>query len=165
MGADEFWAHQQFSYIETYSFNRDPKRAVLIQQVKEELRTARYMRQPALRRVLERLESGFDTLTQGLQYIHPTATKVATVSYDSALAQQLAAILCRAEKQEVYAGCVPTYRDALAFYNAQGQLLRVLNICFECMDMKADTGVHVEADLATYEALRAYLVEQGHPVE
>jgi hypothetical protein len=165
MGADEFWTHQPFSYLETYSFNRGPKRAALILQTKEELRTARYMRQPALRQVVERLESGFDTLTQGLHYLHPTATKVATVSYDSVQAQQLAAILSRAEKQEVYAMCWPIYRDALALYDAQGRLVRVLNICFECMNMKADTEVHVEADLATYEALRAYLVELGHPIE
>ena len=61
--------------------------------------------------------------------------------------------------------CGPTYRDALAFYDAQGKRLRVLNICFECQHMQDDTGSYVEASDAFYQSLRAYLAQQGHPIE
>jgi hypothetical protein len=164
MTASQFWELQQFSYIETYSFNRDPKRTALIQQTRESLQTARYMQQPAMRQLLNRLESGVDTLTQGLGDFHPTATGVATVSQNSALGEQLAVIFRQAAKQEYYAGCRPIYRDALAFYDAQGQLLRVLNICFECHYMKTDAGLHIEASELTYDALRDYLTQLGHPI-
>jgi hypothetical protein len=164
MTAGRFWELQQFSYVETYSFNRDPKRATVIRQAKEELRVARYMRQPALRQLVERLESGIYMLTQGLEHIHPTATRVAKIDQSSAQGQQLAAIFRQAGKPEWYAMCAPIYRDALAFYDAQGQLVRVLNICFECQHMQADTGSQVEADEAVYQALRLYLAQLGHPM-
>jgi len=164
MTAGRFWELQQFSYVETYSFNRDPKRATLIRETKQELRAARYMRQPALRQLLERLEDGFYTLTQGLENIHPTATRVARIDQSSAQGQQLAAIFRQAGKPEGYAMCAPSYRDALAFYDAQGQLVRVLNICFECQHMQADTGSQVEAGEAVYQALYLYLAQLGHPI-
>ena len=92
MTAGQFWELRQCSYLETYSFNRDPKRAALIQQTQQELRTARYMRQPALRTLLERLENSRDTLTQGLQKLHPTAICVTKIAHGSAQGQQVAAI-------------------------------------------------------------------------
>ena len=165
MTAGQFWELQQFSYLETYSFNRDPKRAALIQQTQQELQTARYMRQPALRTLLKRLESGHDTLTQGLKDLQPTASCVAKIAHRSVRGQQVAAIFRQAGQQEAYAMCGPTYRDALAFYDAQGKLLRVLNVCFECQHMQADNGSYVEASDAFYQSLRAYLAQQGHPIE
>jgi hypothetical protein len=165
MTASQFWELQQFSYLKTYSFNRGAKRTELIRQTKENLQTARYLRQPALRQLLERLESGADTLTQELGHLHPTAVGVATVSRNSPAGEQLAAIFRQAGQQEWYAMCWPVYRDALAFYDEQGQLLRVLNICFECHFMKADNGTHVEASESTYQALRDYLAQLDHPIE
>jgi hypothetical protein len=137
----------------------------LIQQVKEDLRTARYMQQPALRQLLKRLESGFDTLTRELEDFHPTASGVATVNRNSALGEELSSIFHLEGKQECYAGCLPIYRDALTFYDEQGKLLRVLNICFECHYMTADDGTHVEASEMVYQALREYLKQLGHPIE
>jgi hypothetical protein len=165
MTAARFWELQQFSYLETYSFNGGPKRMALIQQVKEDLRTVRYMQQPALRQLLERLERGLDTLTRGLEDFHPTASGVETVNRNSVLGEELSAIFHLEGKQEWYSGCVPIYRDALAFYDEQSKLLRVLNICFECYDMRADDGTHVEASEMVYQALREYLKQLGHPIE
>lgn len=62
------------------------------------------------------------------------------------------------------AGCAPFYRDALVFYNKQDELVRVLNICFECFAMITDAKIGVEADVATYQALRSYLAAAGHPI-
>jgi|GEM_PF-4273258 len=92
MMAGQFWESQQFSYLETYSLNRNPKRAALIQQTQQELQTARYMRQPALQALLKRLERGHDTLTQGLKDLHPMVTCVAKIANNSVLEQQVAAI-------------------------------------------------------------------------
>ena len=165
MTAGQFWELRQFSYLETYSFNRGPKRAALIQQAQQELRTAHYMRQPALRTLLEHLENGRDTLTQGLKDLHSTAICVAKIAHGSAQAQQVAAIFRQAGQQQAYAMCWPIYRDALAFYDAQDKLLRVLNICFKCQYTQADNGSYVEARAAFYQGLRAYLAQQGQPIE
>ena len=61
--------------------------------------------------------------------------------------------------------CPPIYRDALAFYNEADKLVSVLNICFECRFMETDRKEHVEADMATYDFLREFLIQAGHQIE
>jgi hypothetical protein len=57
-----------------------------------------------------------------------------------------------------------TYRDALAFYDEQGNLVKVLNICFSCDGMLSHAGEIVQADTTAYDALRAFLIQLGHPI-
>lgn len=155
-----FWEQQSFSSLATYSFNRGPKLAELIEHTTQELQVARFMRQPALRQQLEELKRGHFLLTKGSTILHSTATLVAQVRQDSVEAQQLASTFARSAGRLFYSGCVPVYRDALAFYGEQHELRCVLNICFECQHMKTDTGILVEADMATY----AFLQQLGHPI-
>jgi len=123
------------------------------------------MRRAAIQRQIESLESYSRTLTQGLGTIDPTATVGARLAADSPAVQRLAHAVQRASQQEFFAMCPPIYRDALAFYNEADELVRVLNICFECHFMLSDQQAHVEADLATYDALRTFLLQAGHPIE
>jgi hypothetical protein len=165
MTVAEFWKRQQFSYLITYSFQRGPELLALKKQLTQELETARYMRRSAIWQQLESLESHSITLTNERGAINPTATVGARLAADSAELQQLAYALQRANKQECYAMCPPTYRDAFAFYSEADELVNVLNICFECRFMQADQKEHVEADMATYNFLRAFLIQLGHPIE
>jgi len=41
----------------------------------------------------------------------------------------------------------------------------VLNICFECLALRTDTGLRLAADVAVYEQLQLLLSELGHPME
>jgi hypothetical protein len=161
----DFWAQQRFSYLVTYSFQRGPELTALKQQLRQELETARYMRRAALYQQLEALEQHSLTLTQGLSTVHPTATAVAQLAAGSAEVQQLTLALQRPSEQECYAMCPPIYRDAVAFYDKADELVRVLNICFECRFMQTDQQEHVEADMATYDFLRTFLIQAGHPIE
>lgn len=70
----------------------------------------------------------------------------------------------KAGRQEAFAGCIPTYRDALVLFNEQGQQGRVLSICFECLYMIIDEKQLLEADFATYAALKETLMQLGHPI-
>jgi hypothetical protein len=159
-----FWEQQAFSYLATYSFNRGAKLAESIERATQELQTARFMRQPAMRQQLEELKRGHYLLTKNLGALHSTATLVAQVFLASAEAQQLASAFAKSAGQVAYSGCIPAYRDALAFYNEQHELQSVLNICFECWYMKTDAGILVEADGATYNFLRKFLKRLGHPI-
>ena len=161
----DFWAQQRFSYLVTYSFQRGPELAALKMQLAQELETARYMRRAAVQQQIDSLESYSKTLTQGLGAIDPTATVGARMAADSAEVQQLAHAVQRTGQQEFFAMCPPIYRDALAFYNEADKLVSVLNICFECRFMLTNQQVHVEADMATYDALRTFLLQAGHPLE
>jgi len=161
----EFWARQRFSYLVTYSFQRGPKLAALKMHLTQELGTARYMRRAAIWQQIESLESPSKALTEGLGAIDLTATVGARLVANSTEVQQLAHVVQQASKQEYYAMCPPIYRDALAFYNEANKLVRVLNICFECHFMQTDQQQHVEADMATYNFLRRFLLQAGHPID
>ncbi len=165
MTIGEFWKQQEFSYLVTYSFNRGPKLEEEIRRMKVELAAARFMRRPELQRRLYSLEHFSGKLTEGLLDLHLTATIIAEMAKTSAVTQQLAAICTASTKQDCYAGCLPVYRDALAFYSEERKLLSVFNICFECYYMATDAGVHIEADNSTYQRLRDFLVQLGHPIE
>ncbi|MVN75036.1 hypothetical protein GO988_01715 [Hymenobacter sp. HMF4947] len=165
MTASEFWDQQDFSYLVTYSFNRGPKRTELIQQTKRELQIARFMRRPKLLQRLQSLEAANSTLIEEGAVFHSTATVIAQINSSSIEAQQVKTIFRNSAAQQFYAGCIPIYRDALVFYSEQGEMLGVLNICFECFYMKTDVGLYLEADVNTYQALRGFLTQLGHPIE
>lgn len=160
----EFWIQQPFNFIATYSFNRAPELPAAIQQLKDALVIARFMRQAALRHRLHRLTKSATTLGEELAGSYSTAVQVAIIQLESSAGQHLSDLCRRGGAQTAWAGCVPTYRDALVFCDAQGQQLRVLNICFSCSVMQTDDGTSVEADMATYEQLRAFLIQLGHPI-
>jgi hypothetical protein len=94
-----------------------------------------------------------------------TAEQIAVIEQNSALAEQLSQLFQRAGGEVLYAMCMPVFRDALVFYDAQGQLLRVLHICFECLYMEASDKLNVEADAVFYSQLRKLLIQLGHPIE
>jgi hypothetical protein len=178
MTAARFWELQQFSYIETYSFNRGPKLAALhaattaaIEQTRLAMATAPFRDQRKLGYQLRTLQGEIahllteKPLTDKQGAFEATAERIALVRQDSAAALRLRAIFEKPAKQVVHFMCLPIYRDALAFYNAQGQLLRVLNSCFECLAMRTESGVTVEADVVAYEELQQLLRELGHPIE
>lgn len=123
------------------------------------------MQQPAIQRRIEAFERISGKLTEGLGNWNVTAEKIAEIPVYSAAAQQLATICAQTGKQDVYAMCWPIYRDALAFYDKERKLVRVLNICFECNYMMTDEGLHIEVDAATYQHLREYLAQLGHAIE
>ncbi|QKG55724.1 hypothetical protein GKZ68_03140 [Hymenobacter sp. BRD128] len=157
----DFWAQQQFSYLVTYSFQRGPKLIALKKQLQQELVTARYMRRAAIQRQIDELKRPSLTLTKGLGPVHSTATAVARLAAGSVEAQQLSYELQISTKQEWYAMCTPIYRDALAFYNEANELISILNIYFHCCFMCTDQLEAVEADMATYDILRAFLIRLG----
>jgi hypothetical protein len=104
-------------------------------------------------------------LTNEQMVIDSTADQIALIKSSSLEAKQVNALFRALPGEVVYAGCLPTYRDALAFYDEQGHLLRVLNICFGCLYMQTNDGVSVEADIHTYDKLRKLLITLGHPIK
>lgn len=166
----EFWQQQPFAYLETYSFNRGPATMAQHEQLSHEiaatseaLQTARYIQQTKLQHQLRGGQYNL-LLAEAASSSTATVLLVATLLVASAGASRLEALLNQAGAADVAAGCPPIFRDALVFYDAQGQYLQALNICFECLDMQAGDGQPVEANWATYEALKQLLRELGHPI-
>lgn len=60
--------------------------------------------------------------------------------------------------------CLPIYRDAIVFYNKAGEIVSVLNICFECSYIENDKGINIDADESTYGLLKSFLTSKGHKI-
>lgn len=175
MTVGDFWEQQEFSSIETYSFNRGEKLDALrgaaksiFQATRSSLLTASKNQLPALREQLRLLERTYDLdqlpLTQGPEAFHITASPGARVEKGMEAIQALATILQVPVVNQCHWMCAPVYRDALAFYDTQNRLTNVLNVCFSCDQMSTANGQQIEADTTTYQTLRAYLVQLGHPI-
>ncbi|MGI4874047.1 MAG: hypothetical protein ACRYFX_23050 [Janthinobacterium lividum] len=173
MTAGEFWNKQEFSYLVTYSFNRGPKLEAYQQAaqawfklIRASLLTAPPAQLSALREQLRLLERTHDltrlSLTDEAGAFHLTASPVSVISQGTSAAQEIAGLFQLPVVDEPAWMCAPVYRDALAFYDEQDQLLGVLNICFDCEWMVTHTGQRVQADTAAYEGLRACLGRAGH---
>lgn len=175
--AADFWAQQSFHHLITYSFNRGPKLAALYtaaDQVLAEIAAVPptdYLRQFKLKRQLRELQAEKEMEACKRRLINAqgrfdnTAEQVAMVERESDTAEQIGQAFQCAGGEVMYAMCMPVFRDALAFYDKQGQLLRTLNICFECLYMEANTKVAVEAEMTVYQNLQILLAQLGHPIE
>lgn len=173
----EFWQQQTFAYLETYSFNRGPKSAEEYERlsqeiavIKEALASGRPMLRSKASRQLRDLEeeitgNKYNLLLTKDVLFHFSTRQIANLAVDALATKQLAGIALHATAQEGYAMCPPIYRDALVFRDAQGEQLQVLNICFECLSMATNDKQLVEANFATYDLLKAVLIDLGHPIE
>lgn len=174
----EFWRQQDFAYLETYSFNRGPASVEEYERlnqeiaaIKEALASGRPMLRSRVSRQLRDLEEEMVSNKPGIALPDPavssssTTQKIATLTYASPAFNQLSAVMSKASRQEALSNCIPIYRDAVVFCSEQCQQVRVLNVCFECLNMVTDNKQIVEANFATYEALRAFLIKLGHPIE
>lgn len=177
MTTTDYWNGLQFDYLTTYSLLRGPKwmqlQAAIRQQIQESrklLLTAQGSKLLEVRRRLEALhqKNNLDggMLTNGLiEAYHLTASPVATMSCQSAEAQELAAILTQPLQSQNYLMCSPIFRDAVAFYNAKHQLVAILNVCLGCEQLYNEAGTEIEADTTVYPALRQWFEGLGHKVE
>jgi hypothetical protein len=175
MTTAKFIAKQNYSYIISYSFNRGAKMMqlaeaakVLFQSVRRNLLAADSAKLPAMRAQLRNLEQvwGLDlmSLTEPNGSFHITATPIAKIYAGTDEAKQLRDILLTPVVNQYDWMCAPLYRDALAFYDDDDKLINVLNICFGCDQMLANTQKQISADAATYKALRHYLTDMGHDI-
>lgn len=176
MTSADYWQRlPPFDHIVTYSFNRGPKLERLEQAAEQliastrlELLTARFMRQPVLRRRLADLAKRNDLqmlrLTDAHQAFHLTATPVALLRPTDGAVKQLQATLQLPLVNHWMAMCWPIFRDALVFYDAAGRSSSVLNICFQCSYMQDEHGQDIAADAAVFTQLKALLQRLGHPI-
>lgn len=175
MTSADFWRRlPSFDHVVTYSFNRGPKLEQLLraaeaekQDLRRQLLTSSGARLQQLRAAIRRCEAvGAEQdkllLMTGPITLNPTATPISRP--DMATVAEIGALLRQPVIQRLDWMCWPVYRDSLAFCAADGRLLSVLNICFQCDRMITDTGKEVEADADVFIQLKALLRQLGHPI-
>lgn len=175
MTTADYWQRlPPFDHVVTYSFNRGPRLEQLLQAAEQEMQELRRQlltstgaRLQQLRAAIRRCEAiGAEQdrllLTTGPATFNSTATPIAQPA--AATVAEIGALLRRPVVQRFDWMCAPVYRDALAFCTADGRLLSVLNICFQCDQLMTDVGQQVQADASVYRALKTLLQGLGHPI-
>ncbi|GAB3294514.1 hypothetical protein [Hymenobacter tenuis] len=141
----EYWSGLSFDYIITYSLHRGPKWDQLLAVLAKEkqvnrrlLVSADSVQLAALRsrlKEIERQNGVGPRLTDENNSYNITASPVATLRRDSEAVTELERIFLTPYRERDSWMCAPVFRDALAFYSAQDELVGVLNICFQCSIM------------------------------
>lgn len=175
MSTTEYWRGRAFAYVTIFSLLRGPKWEQQLVAMRREKEVSRRLLLTTtagelveLRARLHRLErrNYLETrlTTDDNRAYNLTATPVATLRLHSPEVVALENILRTPLVDRTQLMCGPVFRDALAFYNAEEELLDVLNICFECSVMQTQTGQEIEADTTIYPKLKHWFQQLGYPV-
>lgn len=171
-----FYRGLDFTLVETYSFNRGKLREnwrngmeAEISGLKNLYRTARYMERAKISQELDRLEHectihAARIVTESGE-IHPTAEKTGSFNRDSPQIAMLSKWMLAEEVQSVATGCIPIYRDALVFRDAQNNICGSLNICFPGLPLHSPSMGMMSFGDNLYRNLKAWLLSIGHPIE
>jgi hypothetical protein len=163
-----------FEYFETYSFQRGEMQTVFQEKVISEInRLNEELKIPKIGHLKRQSELGYwEKYKSNTQYLfnekkelHPTAIKKTTIYRDEDKIKELIDILNSKYKNEYAMPCGPVFRDAIVFYNTQKEVVSVLNICFTCQMIRANTGDLINANNAVYAGLNRFLSNFGHDIK
>lgn len=174
MNSADYIKDLPFDYIETYSLQRGEEYNVVIQILKPERHNLK-VRKEKRNNLTDSEEirlSELDALLGVTQYLidntgrfHFSSQRTNTFICDNEEISLLKNILLTKTTNVNNWMCAPIYRDAIVFYKSSGEIVSVLNICLSCEAMAIDSCNRVVADSSTYEMLRKFFKEIGHPVE
>ena len=163
-----------FDYIETYSLQRGTefKENKKITKSEYDKLKARKNKKNNLTEQEEERFSELHSLLGFTQYLinekgefHPSCIKLNTFKAKDYQVEELKKILKTEIKDVPSWMCAPIYRDALVFYDNNGQILSILNVCLSCEYMETKMFHHINADSKTYELLRDFFRSIGHTIE
>lgn len=170
--ASQYASQLDFFHLSTFSFQRGQAQLDLINDIKKQIFDLQQHPQtaPGIRQRDQKLAS-LETFLNHTQLLfnsdgvmHPTAEKMATLQYNSPEAKQLLELLIHQTPVDAVQLCAPVYRDALVFYDQEGGIVSVLNVCLACSFMQNETGTFIKAGNATYAKLANFLETLGHEI-
>jgi hypothetical protein len=170
----EFITNLEFTYAETYSFQRGEVYENTNKSFKEEyerLTRRNEKRNNLTNEEKERLSflkesCGFTQyLVNSEGEFHYSAQKTNTFQANSIEIQEVKIILKMPIQEKISLMCAPFYRDAIVFYDKNNSILEVLNVCLSCLHLETKPFAHINADFRTYDALKRFFINIGHDVE
>ncbi|RAJ77253.1 hypothetical protein CLV59_10718 [Chitinophaga dinghuensis] len=164
--SEEYIKSVDFSYIETYSFNR--LNPILTAEYDELFKRGRHGRLSVFdTKRLEELGSifnGLELLIDESGSFHHSCERVSTFQADDPEVLHLKQILQMEMVECMNFLCAPYYRDAVVFYNSSGKIISTLNVCLSCKHMTTGTK-RLKADFEVYDLLKKFFLANGHRVE
>ncbi|WP_313533554.1 hypothetical protein [Sphingobacterium athyrii] len=163
-----------FDYVETFSLQRGDEYEAAIQALKPERSKLKVRKEKGnnLSETEEIRLNELDALLSVTQYLiddtgrfHFSSQRTNTFQYGNEAISLLKNILLTKTTDVSNWMCAPIYRDAIVFYKSSGEIVSALNICLSCEVMAIGSSCQVVADCSTYEMLRKFFKDIGHPVE
>lgn len=160
----------EFDYLETYSLQRGEeyeKSQKLLTDEYNSLKKVRYLNSSEGKRFtkLNELLNFTQYLINDRGEFHPSSEKINTFKQNDAIVEELKSILRTEIKQKPMLLCAPFYRDAIVFYDKNGQIISCLNICLSCNHLETKKFSHLNADWKAYDLLKQFFIDIGHNVE
>ena len=172
----EYWKSLNFEYLKTYSGLRGEKfekfkeeNEIKIKQLKEELKTARFMQQPRINAKIQELQNETNLHNSRIidknEILHPSTIEVSKLNRNSSFANSLDRILNQKCNMEIATGCIPIFRDTLVFFSAKDEIVGILQICFECASIRNENEETLKVDIDIYPKLKSLLRKIGHQID
>ena len=164
----DFISELSFDYVETYSLQRGEQYEENNSSNKREYEQLkqRKFRKNDLSDLQEIRFIELENLVGYTQYIrnekgefHPSAKKTNTFKSTDQQGIDLQNILKTKIQNIPDWMCAPIYRDALVFYNKNGEILETLNICLSCQHMETRMFNQINGDFVTYDLLKHFFIE------
>ncbi|HEY8896251.1 MAG TPA: hypothetical protein VIM79_15595 [Niastella sp.] len=95
----------------------------------------------------------------------PGSKRTGTFKNDHPTAERIKEILLTEIENSMAFLCAPVYRDALVFYDSNGKIVSLLNICLTCLDLHAAPHNRIKGDYKAFEWLRRLFQGLGHEIE
>lgn len=95
----------------------------------------------------------------------PGSKRTGTFKNDHPTAERIKEILLTEIEESMRFLCAPIYREALVFYDSNGKIVSLLNICLTCLDLHAAPHNNIRGDYKAFEWLRRLFQGLGHEIE
>ncbi|SEO57894.1 hypothetical protein [Mucilaginibacter sp. OK283] len=163
-----------FDYIETYSFQRGGDYQVRLNVILPELEALKTRsesetltsgeaeRYTHLNNVYHKV--GSYIINEDGQF-HQSAIKTNTFKRESPEVDRLITILNIPAVNIPYWMCAPVYRDAVVFYDKDGNIISTLNVCLGCEYMAIQPSEEIHTDAEAYRLIKQFFIDLGHQVQ
>ena len=171
----DYWKEVDFHYLKTFSGLRGKKNQQFIIQtqkkiseLKNELDSARFMRQGQIQKQIERLEyeiNGLNSFLVGTDgSLHQTTELIIEKKQKDPFIEKLDLLFSKKCENPFATLCVPIFRDAIVFYSKTNEIIGILHLCFECGKIKDENRNSLEVDFNIFEELELLFKGIGHPI-
>lgn len=164
-----------YEYVRSYSGLRGRKfesllarNSLEVERIEHEIKTARYIQVPKLRKQIELLKEETDIYKARVVsdggIPHESAGLVGEWRKHDDFFSDIHHILMQPLHEQFATMCAPVFRDALVFYSKEGEVQGVLHVCFGCLWMKNEKEEDIAADVEVFDHLKQRLMDAGHPI-
>jgi hypothetical protein len=92
---------------------------------------------------------------------HPSGKKTNTIRNGDPAVDRIKSILQTEIKEKPAWLCAPVFRDAIIFYDPNGQIVSALNICLSCQYLETKIFHQINGGYKTFDLFKSFFIDLG----